>query len=233
MPLTIFSMLRPTASRRAIVARLARVLSRPVETPFTSLSTAPPLCLEAVTHLVNALVGLVGVVLRELRALFDLRQRRRGLLRGGGLLLRAAIDLADGGHDLARGARQFLDGRRQLFRRGADLLRPTWHRPSRCGPARRPSPAPGRRSVPARATWPAPGSPTGLRSPPQTAPRRRWRPAAAPFSASLAARSASSAPVRVSWLPSAILCMSSRSPSSVATTAAPAFDSLTAVSAAF
>ncbi len=43
MPLTIFSILRPTASRRAIVARLARVLSRPVETPFTSLSTAPPL----------------------------------------------------------------------------------------------------------------------------------------------------------------------------------------------
>ena len=69
---TIFSMLRPTASRRAIVARLARVLSRPVETPSTSLSTAPLLCLEVVRHLGDALVGLVGVLLRQLGALLDL-----------------------------------------------------------------------------------------------------------------------------------------------------------------
>ena len=54
----------------------------------------------------------------------------------------------------------------------------------------------------------------------------------APFCASVAARSACSASVRVCWLPSAISCMSSRRPSRTSTAPAPAFDSLTAASAA-
>ena len=122
MPDTIFSMLRPTDSRRAIVLRLARVLSRPVATPATSFATAPLLCLRSSAILATRSLRLDGVFLRPLGAPLDLAEGRRGLLRRGGLLLGSAVDLAQRRHDLSRGARQLLDGGRQLLGGRADLL---------------------------------------------------------------------------------------------------------------
>ena len=98
------------------------MLSRPVETPATSVADRAAALLEVVRHLGDPLVRLDGVVLRPLGAPLDLAEGRRGLLRRGGLLLGSAVDLAQRRHDLSRGARQFLDGGRQLLGGGADLL---------------------------------------------------------------------------------------------------------------
>ena len=115
-------MLRPTASRRAMVDEAGARVGEAGRDARHQLLDRAAARLQAVRHLSNSLVGLAGVLLGALGALLDLAERRRGLLRGGGLLLSAAIDLTEGGHDLARGARQFLDGRRQFLRRCADLF---------------------------------------------------------------------------------------------------------------
>jgi hypothetical protein len=81
-----------------------------------------PAVAEVGRHLGDLALGLGRILLRQPGTLLDLRQRRRGLVRGGSLLLGPAIDLAKRRHDLARRTRQFLDRRRQLLRRGADLL---------------------------------------------------------------------------------------------------------------
>ena len=74
-------------------------------------------------HLRNTLVGVGGVVLCASLPLFSIcDERGRGLLGGGRLLLRAAVDLLHRRHDLGGGARQLLNRRRKLLGSRADLL---------------------------------------------------------------------------------------------------------------
>ena len=91
--LTILSILRPTVSSRPTVATLACVLCSALLTPLTSASTEARLFLRSRFHRPHALVRGLAVLLRKLRAFFDLRQRCRCLLGGRRLQLTGAIDL--------------------------------------------------------------------------------------------------------------------------------------------
>ena len=187
---TIFSMLRPTRSRPRDRGQAGpRIRRGRVDDTAHQFLDRGAALFQACRHLAEC-ARWPGwrCAARSCSALFDLRQRRRGLLRRGRLLLGAAIDLADGRHDLARSARQLLDGRRQLLRRGADLFGrlDASTRPARDCP----------RSILA-SSWAAvcPCSSDlacsldrrlGFVGGAPTVPRPRWATSAAPFSASLA-----------------------------------------------